>query len=68
MATPTLVAFNRGLISPLAAARGDVERAQLAARTMRNWMPRTLGPMSIRPGLQYITSTKGNNRSEEHNV
>jgi len=29
----------------------------MSAETQTNWMPRTLGPMMLRPGLGYITST-----------
>ncbi len=54
------VAFNRGLISALALARSDIKRVALSAEVMTNWIPRTLGPMTLRPGLGYIGSTKGN--------
>lgn len=49
-----LLAFNRGVISPLGLARVDLERLQLSAETQTNWMPRVLGSMMLRPGLQYI--------------
>ena len=55
-----IVAFNRGLVSRLGLARSDVERLALAAETMTNWMPRVLGSMSIRPGLEYIGGIKSN--------
>lgn len=48
------LAFNRGVISPLALARVDVKRVALSAEEQTNWMPRVLGPMSLRPGLQFI--------------
>lgn len=50
-------AFNRGTVSPQALARTDVDRLRLSAETQTNWMPRTLGPMMLRPGLGYIAST-----------
>jgi hypothetical protein len=50
----------RGIVSQSALARVDVERLRLSAETMRNWMPQTLGPMSLRPGLQYLGTTKSN--------
>lgn len=50
-------AFNRGTVSPHALARTDVDRLRLSAETQTNWMPRTLGPMMLRPGLAYIAST-----------
>lgn len=54
------LAFNRGMVSRHALARSDVKRLSLSAETMTNWMPRVLGPMSIRPGAQYITSSSSN--------
>jgi len=50
-------AFNRGTVSVLALARTDVDRLRLSAETQTNWMPRTLGPMMLRPGLGYKAST-----------
>ncbi len=55
-----LLALNRGIMSALALARLDLKRTALAAETMTNWMPRVLGPMSLRPGLEYIGTTYGN--------
>lgn len=55
-----LVAFNRGMISPLALARVDVKRVALSAETQSNWMPRVLGSMMLRPGFRYVTSTLTN--------
>jgi hypothetical protein len=52
-----LVSFNRGLVSKLALARIDLERLRLSAEIQTNWMPRTLGPMSIRTGLKMICAT-----------
>lgn len=59
----SLLAFNRGVVSPLALARVDIERLALSAETQTNWMPRTLGSMMLRPGMQYLTSTKSNNKA-----
>jgi hypothetical protein len=55
-----LIAFNRGIISNLALARADIKRVALSAEVMTNWIPRTLGPMTLRPGLGYIGATKSN--------
>ena len=46
--------FNRGRISRLALARTDLDRTRLSAEMQFNWVPRTLGSMMVRPGLQYI--------------
>lgn len=54
------LAFNRGIVSPLALGRVDIKRIGLSASTQTNWMPRTLGPMSLRPGLEYLGSTRNN--------
>lgn len=53
-----LLAFNRGLVSPLALARTDVERTRLSADTHVNWLPKTQGAMRLRPGSKYLGSTK----------
>ncbi|WP_323994704.1 phage tail protein [Aeromonas hydrophila] len=58
-----LQAFNRGIISPLALARTDIERVALSAEIQTNWMPRTLGSMMLRPGLGFIGRTKGDNKA-----
>lgn len=56
--TNALLAFNRGLQSRLGLARIDLERTALAAEVQTNWMPRSLGSMMLRPGWQYIDSTR----------
>lgn len=56
----TLAVFNRGRISRLAVARTDVSRISLSAAIQTNWVPRTLGPMSLRPGLEFIGETVEN--------
>ncbi len=48
-----LAIFNRGRISKRALARTDVGRVALSAEVQTNWMPRTLGSMSLRPGMAY---------------
>lgn len=55
---PAQLAFNRGMISKLAAARVDLKRMSLSAEIQTNWMPRVLGSMMLRPGLEYLGSTK----------
>lgn len=55
-----LLAFNRGLVSPLALARVDVKRVAMSAEEMVNWMPRVLGAMSLRAGLAYVGNTLTN--------
>lgn len=52
--------FHRGEISPLALGRMDIENLRLAAESMLNWLPKTLGPMTIRPGLGYLGATRSN--------
>src|SRR3990167_5095453 len=52
-----LLAFNRGLVSPLALARTDVERTRLSAATITNWTAKTQGAMRLRPGSKYLGSS-----------
>jgi len=56
---PILLAFNRGIVSPLAVARVDLKRMAMSAEEQTNWMPRVLGAMSLRPGTRFLHSTKG---------
>lgn len=58
-----LLAFNRGILSRLGLARIDLKRAALAAEIMTNWMPRVLGSMMLRPGLEYLGASKSNGRA-----
>ena len=53
----SLLAFNRGMVSRLALARVDLKRTSLSGEIQTNWMPRVLGSMMLRPGLQWIGST-----------
>lgn len=53
-----LAIFNRGRISRLAIARTDVARVALSAEIQTNFMPRTLGSMMLRPGLEYIGTAR----------
>jgi hypothetical protein len=64
-ARPSLVAFNRGLISTSGLSRIDIARVQLSAEVQTNWMPRVLGSMTLRPGFQFIGTTKDNNKARK---
>lgn len=55
-----LLAFNRGVISKIGLARIDLDRMAMSADTMSNWVPRVLGSMMIRPGLEFIDNTSAN--------
>lgn len=52
-----LLAFNRGVISRTTLARTDLDRTRLSAEIMTNWLPKTQGPMIIRPGTKYLGSS-----------
>src|SRR3990167_1395416 len=55
--------FNRGVVDPRALARVDIKRIAMSAETMTNYVPRTLGSMTLRPGTEYIDSTYNNNEA-----
>ena len=61
--TTALAAFNRGEVSRLALGRVDVDKLRLAAEECVNWVPHTLGPMQVRPGLQHVSGTANNARA-----
>ena len=52
-----LLSFNRGILSPKALARVDIDRTRLSAEVMTNWLPKTQGAMRIRPGTKYLGSS-----------
>lgn len=58
-ALATRLAFNRGLMSSKGLARVDLKRTSLAAELQTNWLPRTLGSMSLRPGLGFLGNLGG---------
>jgi WD40 repeat protein len=57
----SLATFNRGRVSALALARNDIDRVAMSAEVQTNYVPRVLGSMMLRPGLQYIDSTLSDN-------
>lgn len=52
-----ILALNRGILSPLALARVDLDRTALSAEVMTNWLPNTIGAMRLRPGTKYLGSS-----------
>lgn len=58
MEKPFLFALNGGMVSPLALARTDLTRMRISAEEVYNCFPRVIGPLSMRPGLGYLGSTK----------
>lgn len=59
-----ILAFNRGLISPLALGRIDLERTALSSEVDVNWMTRVLGSTMLRPGLEYRWASKSNAKAK----
>ncbi|TIO42985.1 MAG: hypothetical protein E5Y00_33510, partial [Mesorhizobium sp.] len=55
-----LLAFNRGLVTTAALTRVDVDRIRLSAEQMENWLPKTAGAMSLRPGFGYLGASRNN--------
>lgn len=53
----TLLAFNRGQIAKTSLARTDLDRTRLSAEIMTNFLPKTQGPMILRPGTKYLGSS-----------
>jgi hypothetical protein len=51
------LSFNRGLLSPKALARVDIDRTRLSAEVFTNFIPATQGSLSLRPGTKYFGSS-----------
>jgi hypothetical protein len=49
--------FNRGLVSPKALARVDLDRTRLSAERYVNWICKTRGALTIRPGTKWFGSS-----------
>lgn len=49
--------FNRGMVSKDAFAREDVTPIDNSCELMENFLPERLGPMSLRPGSEYLVDT-----------
>jgi hypothetical protein len=58
------LSFNRGLISPKSLARVDLDRTRLSAEVMTNWIAKTQGAMTIRPGTKYFGSSLNDTGAE----
>lgn len=52
--TASFYQLNRGLVSKLALARMDIKRTAMSAEVQTNFVPRVLGSMMLRPGLEWI--------------
>lgn len=55
-----IAVFNRGIVDPRALGRVDIKRVALAAEIQTNFMPRVLGSMIMRPGLEFVGNTYNN--------
>lgn len=51
------LSLNRGLISPKALARVDLDRTRLSAEVQENWISKTQGALTLRPGTKYFGSS-----------
>lgn len=60
----SFLAWNRGIISPKALARVDLDRTRLSAEVYKNWIPKTTGAMTIRPGTKYFGSSMNDSGAE----
>lgn len=55
--------LNAGEVGLTALARIDLEKMRMAAESMVNFIPTVLGPMGIRPGMNYLSSTQGDTKT-----
>src|SRR3990167_1716759 len=59
-----LLSFNRGLVSPKALGRVDLDRTRLSASVFTNFLAKSQGAMRIRPGTKYIGSSYNDTGAE----
>ena len=60
-----ILAFNRGVIDPKGLARIDLDRMAMSGEIQSNWMPRVLGSMMLRPGLEFIGTSLANKKARQ---
>lgn len=59
--------LNAGGVDVEALSRVDLEKMRISGQhPVRNWFPRVLGPMSLRPGLEHLARNTGD--AETHMV
>ena len=63
-----LLAFNRGVVSPRGLSRIDLERIAMSAEIQTNWMPRVLGSMMLRVGLEFIDRTNSDSANPARQI
>jgi hypothetical protein len=63
LAHAPLAIFNRGIVDPRALARVDVKRVTMSAEQQTNFIPRSIGSMAMRPGMEYIDPTYNNSEA-----
>lgn len=54
-----IYSLNQGEVSKIALQRVDIAKMRIAAGCQLNWMPRVVGPMSLRPGMPYVGEILG---------
>jgi hypothetical protein len=60
-----ILAFNRGVIDAKGLARIDLERMAMSGEIQSNWMPRVLGSMMLRPGMEFIDTSASNAKARQ---
>lgn len=62
-ASPIQTSFNTGELSPLMYGRVDFDRYKSALATCLNWIPRTQGPLTRRPGTYFCDEVKDSTKA-----
>lgn len=57
-ASPALVSFNAGELSPAAEARNDLKQYVQGCKTLENFIPMVQGPIRRRPGTRFLGEIK----------
>ena len=58
------LSFNRGLLSPKALGRVDLDRTRLSAEVFTNFLAKTQGALTIRPGTKWLGSSLNDSGAE----
>ena len=58
LANAPIAKFNRGKVDSRVIPRVDIERIAISSEIQTNIVPRSLGSMTLRPGMEFIASSK----------
>ena len=67
-ATPLIVSFNGGEVSPKIDARSDITKYQSSCKTLENFIPLVEGGATRTPGTNFVIETKDSTKESRSSM